>query len=331
MSNIKKEYPIAFDDTKRGHTRGKEIKCPKCGQMRFQRYFNYDKGEYLPEEYGKCQRKDNCGYWNQPDYEEFLDGPRATIPPKVFFKSINRDLKNNLFIKFLISLFGRYTTNLLSHYHVSDSPRYKGGVIFWYLDVNERIRTGKVIGYDIDGHRIKGCTNWVHHLLYGDDVDKFNLKLCFFGEHLLSKYPDRPVAIVESEKTAIICEGFIPDTYNWISCGSSGGMGGKTLNVEKCKVLQGREVVLFPDMSPSDKVYHSWRHIARMLNEQLGCTATVDESLLMRNEGNMRRGGCDLADYLIDHVAYNPLRNNYTIPGHLINMIDTQDRQYMPF
>jgi hypothetical protein len=34
---------------------------------------------------------------------------------------------------------------------------------------------------------------------YGD----FELKQCYFGEHLLEKYPEKPVAVVESEKTAV--------------------------------------------------------------------------------------------------------------------------------
>ena len=35
--------------------------------------------------------------------------------------------------------------------------------------------------------------------------EEWELSQCLFGEHLLSLYPDRTVALVESEKTAVIC------------------------------------------------------------------------------------------------------------------------------
>ena len=34
---------------------------------------------------------------------------------------------------------------------------------------------------------------------------------CLFGEHLLTRYPERIVALVEAEKTAVIGAGFIPE------------------------------------------------------------------------------------------------------------------------
>ena len=38
---------------------------------------------------------------------------------------------------------------------------------------------------------------------------------CLFGEHLLTRYPERIVALVEAEKTAVIGAGFIPECkYN---------------------------------------------------------------------------------------------------------------------
>lgn len=41
------------------------------------------------------------------------------------------------------------------------------------------------------------------------------MKQCLFGEHLLLQYPTKPVAIVESEKSALIASHFMPDLYGW--------------------------------------------------------------------------------------------------------------------
>ena len=41
---------------------------------------------------------------------------------------------------------------------------------------------------------------------------------CLFGEHLLTRYLERIVALVEAEKTAVIGAGFIPE-YVWLATG----------------------------------------------------------------------------------------------------------------
>ena len=65
------------------------------------------------------------------------------------------------------------------------------------------------------GHRIKeprSYVTWVHTDLH---YEEYNLKQCFFGEHLLSAYPNKSVAIVESEKSALIATHFMPDFVGW--------------------------------------------------------------------------------------------------------------------
>ena len=71
------------------------------------------------------------------------------------------------------------------------------------------------------------------------------MKQCLFGEHLLSDtsaaMSAKPVAIVESEKTALVAALFIPD-FVWLA---TGGMHG-CFNSEAMQVLKEREVILFP-------------------------------------------------------------------------------------
>ena len=74
--------------------------------------------------------------------------------------------------------------------------------------------------YDpISGKRIKKPYNhisWVHSSLKDST---FNLQQCFFGEHILQDEPLKPVAIVESEKTAIVASLYLPK-FIWLAVGS---------------------------------------------------------------------------------------------------------------
>ena len=98
--------------------------------------------------------------------------------------------------------------------------------IFFQIDKLGRCRTGKIMKYDPEtGHRIKdenvpGRITWVHSLMkkLGRLPDDWTLTQCLFGEHLLAEYPDKPVALVESEKTAFICAGLMPK-YLWLATG----------------------------------------------------------------------------------------------------------------
>lgn len=40
--------------------------CPSCGESRYVRYVDTQTGEYLPIEYGRCERINNCGYHKSP-------------------------------------------------------------------------------------------------------------------------------------------------------------------------------------------------------------------------------------------------------------------------
>jgi len=75
------------------------------------------------------------------------------------------------------------------------------------------------------------------------------LRQCLFGEHLLAKYPDRPVSLVEAEKTAVIASLFCPDQV-WVATGGCGQLG-----EEKLATLKGREVTVYPDSGAFMKWY----------------------------------------------------------------------------
>ena len=158
-------------------------------------------------------------------------------------------------------------SEVLNDYHVGHGKN--GHTIFWQLDEMGEVRTGKMMKYRTDGHRDKTAPwnfDWIHSTLsrHWDaekqemtieppypyphiyDPDKQEPCLTFFGMHLLNKYPNATVNIVESEKTAILMAIAYGNhaTQVWMACG-----GLEMLSRERMKPIidQGRKVVLYPD------------------------------------------------------------------------------------
>jgi hypothetical protein len=84
-----------------------------------------------------------------------------------------------------------------------------------------------------------------------------NTERCFYGEHLL-KGNKKLVRIFESEATATYSAPFYPDSV----CIATGGKNGcKWTEKSKCNVLQGRTVILCPDIDAHD----DWEQKAEIL------------------------------------------------------------------
>ena len=212
----------------------------------------------------------------------------STIPYRLLIQSLAAYPANN-FVQFLLQLFGFDTTvQLINRYNIGTSKYWKRATVFWQVDINGKVRSGKIMKYDAQtGRRIKRPfhhINWVHSVL---KLPGFELTQCLFGEHLLNQHPDRTVAIVESEKTAIIASVYLPQLL-WLACGSL-----TNLTVEKCNVLAGRPIVLFPDLNG----YARWREKAIELSGI--APVTLSKLLERKATANERLKGLDLADYLL--------------------------------
>lgn len=114
----------------------------------------------------------------------------------------------------------------------------------------------------------------------------------FFGEHLLSKYPKWPIAIVESEKTAVIasiCRGVFPDII-WLASGSK-----QWLNTARLERLgRDRSVILYPDADG----YERWQEIAADASRR-GCLVKVSGLIERQATEEEKANQADIADYLI--------------------------------
>jgi len=217
----------------------------------------------------------------------------------------------NHFVSYLTSRFGiDKADELVGKYRIGTSNHWYGATIFWQLDTHGYVRTGKIMLYDKHtGKRVKQPFNhitWAHTLILSQQsgvasprsglaqdselkTQDFRLRQCLFGEHLLITSPYKPVAIVESEKTAIIAGALMP-AFIWLASGSLDG-----LNPEKCKVLQNRQVMLFPDVN----AYEKWKIKAFELRRALpGTTFIVSTELERIATAEDRKSGIDLGDVL---------------------------------
>ena len=285
-------------------------RCPSCQQREktFSLYIDKETGEHIHPSVGRCNRESNCGNHYTPkqyfqDNKISFDTPQpkaykplptqpkpkpvSYIPVEIFKASLQAHETNN-FVKFLIDLFGvEIASQQVSRYFIATSKHWNGATVFWQIDAKGKIRTGKIMLYNpTTGKRVKNLelpVYWVHKAL---KQPEFELSQCLFGEHLLIE-KTKPVAIVESEKTAVIASIYLPQ-FIWLAVGSL-----NNLNAEKCSVLKGRTVTLFPDL----KGFEKWNSKATELSHIVNFT--VSDLLERKATEAERKQGLDLADYLI--------------------------------
>ncbi|MBN1279718.1 MAG: hypothetical protein JW989_08120 [Chlorobiaceae bacterium] len=288
---------------------GVKYACPACRQQRrFVRYVDTLTGEQVADEVGRCDREDSCGYHLRPSEYFRQTGtkpPTAAArrkepmpepePSSIDAETAGRSLTgygHNNFALWLCSVFGEEIAfRLVDAYHVGTSRHWPGASIFWQQDVTGKIRGGKIMLYDaVTGRRVKEPFNhvtWVHKAL---KIELYHLRQCLFGEHLLAADPVKPVAVVESEKTAIVAAGFMPE-YIWTATAGKGN-----LKVVKLGLLRGREVTLFPDLGAFEK----WK---AAVDQMPG--VRVSDVLERRASEEDRVAGLDLADFILREQAIN--------------------------
>ena len=310
--------------------------CPNCGDRHsFVRYIDTS-GNPLHETVGRCNHESSCGYhytpasffrdhpelkekdWREVDWKEYharhgysschserakrVEESPCLIPSEYLHRSIKPTIHSN-FTTFLLTLFTEHQVQtLVQQYHLGVTKARD--IIYFQIDINGNCRTGKIMKYNpTTGKRIKDPDakfkiNWVHSLLKKTCIldQSWQLTQCLFGEHLLSQYPDKPIALVESEKTAIICSALIPQ-YLWLATG-----GKSQLSQDKLSVLAGRRTIAFPDIDG----YEEWKR--KLLAIDLNIT--VSDILQRYATEEQRKAHIDIADLLIQWK-----QNGELIPG----------------
>lgn len=325
-----RQYRYIFEKGSKKH------QCPACHKKRFVRYIDVQTQEYLPDMYGKCDREMNCGYhlnpykngyakdntikseFNYQTIKPIVKTKRVCIPKDVFYKT-RKAYEENTFIQNLLNNIAfpfesEDIEKIIAQYHLGTITKgyRKGATTFPFIDIDNNVRAIQVKQFDKHNHTIG--TDFLHSIIekhykrnnqqipnwlmgYNKNETKVS---CLFGEHLLSKYPLNPVALVEAPKTAIygtLYFGFPNNPKNllWLAVYNL-----SSLNLNKCKTLKGRNVYLFPDLSKEGKAFNLWRNKAQKIQQQLENSFFKVSDLLEELAPNQDKvEGKDIADYLI--------------------------------
>ncbi|MEI8087507.1 MAG: DUF6371 domain-containing protein [Paludibacter sp.] len=295
--------------------------CPSCETIHsFTQYLNGDTHEPIHRTVGICNRETKCGYHYTPK-QYFADNQMSqsssmsfkNIPPlqkssprvdpvgslPFFYVQQSASYKSN-FVRFLCEILTNEQIHSIGENYALGATKNKE-VIFWQIDITGKVRTGKIMQYNpTTGKRLKhqnGAIDWVHNKLKktGTLPEDFNLQQCFFGEHLLKIYPEKSIAIVESEKSAIIASSLFPDLI-WLAAGNLNG-----LSIEKCQVLKERDVTLYPDLG----AYEKWSLKATEIKKQYNCNIILSNLLEVEATDIDREKGLDITDYIIAELSTN--------------------------
>lgn len=288
MNTIKK---LKFDSRKR-----KRVEACPCGKS------NKD-GKFVPyaeeEKYGYCHScnetflpkltaEQKAVFRSKPKSTTYI--PFSKIPFKVFNKYRELPIAKSApledmywkgdfsFCDFMIgldrilvrngNLLPQHFKQLLFRYQITPSGK-NNGVVFWQIDYNFRIRNGKIMWYNPKTCKRKDGASTV---AYQEKLKDFKHNSCFFGEHLLSLYPNAKIGLVESEKTALYMATIYPDMV-WLATGGKHGANWTSRSV--FFPLIGRKLMIFPDLD----AHEEWSAKAKIL-QSAGVLTEVSDLLI---------------------------------------------------
>lgn len=275
----------------------KKFFCPSCGKKRFVKYVDIETNEYLEDGSGICDRQSSCSYSKSPNKNSVISEFVAPIIKREvstlqydLIIQCGRNFKENNFIQFLKIYFSNEEVqSVILIYLLGTSRHWNGSTVFWQINQKEDIQAGKVMLFDAKlGKRVKKPYNhihWVHKLLKLDD---FVLGQCLFGLHLVNESSNKKIAIVESEKTAIIMSLFLPD-YIWMATGSKANY-----KKEMLLHLKNHSLLVYPDKSE----YDDWNKKTIELQKEgfkINCSRFVEDTDVPE--------GTDLADIYLESRA----------------------------
>lgn len=287
--------------------------CPSCNQNKvFVRYIDNISKEYIDITVGKCNRIEKCGYHKTPyEYLGNHFGVSNIVPTKVlqtkptFYCNedlvidslqVNGNNRCNLFKYFTLLFHEDKVSECFNKYFVGSSNKFPSATIFWQLDTKMAVRCGKTMLYNFrTGKRNKAHFSWLRNT---DELTE--LRQVFFGVHLINYFPDYSIGIVESEKTAMLCDLFFEEKIVWTA---SGGLQGLTEN--KFNDLHGREVILFPDLSSSNSKNSAvslWEKKAKEIGEKLNLSIKINYFLEKFATEVDKENQEDLGDFIIKQI-----------------------------
>jgi hypothetical protein len=243
------------------------------------------------------------------------------IPFEVLSQTLHSErYQHNMFLQNLLyrvpyPFMAKDIEKTVSLYYLGTiSKGYRTGAItFPFIDIENNIRAIQVKQFDNNNHTIN--TDFLHSIIekgltslnkplpswlkkYKNNEKKVS---CLFGEHLLTKYPTNPIALVEAPKTAIygtLYFGFPEQPKNliWLAVYNK-----SSFSFDKLKVLEGRDVYTFPDLSKDGNTFNEWKRKAKEHECSLKGTSFIFSDLLEKFAPEEDRlTGKDIGDFLIE-------------------------------
>ncbi|WP_198146880.1 DUF6965 family protein [Maribacter thermophilus] len=184
------EYRYIFEKGSKKHL------CPNCDKKRFVRYIDTQTGEYLPEQYGRCDRESKCGYFLNPYKDGYtkaiwereqgnktdwkpqqpkrkkkpVNKPKRTFIPVEVFNRTRAGYEQNTFIQNLLTRVAfpfevQDIEKVISLYHLGTVQNgYRtGSNTFPFVDINGNIRAIQVKHFD-EQNRTK-ATDFLHSII----------------------------------------------------------------------------------------------------------------------------------------------------------------------
>lgn len=288
--------------------------------------------------------KYNCDLKYSENEQKYFEaegsGTTVRIPVKKFevqqpvyfdfstFKSTLKGYEQNTFIQ---NLLHRVTfpfdsadvVKVIELYRLGTvTAGYRAGAItFPFIDLSGNVRTVQVKQFDEQNHTTG--TDFLHSIIE-KQYQRNNSQLsewlaaytkqdkrvsCLFGEHLLSRFPLSPVALVEAPKTAIYGTLYfgspeIPNNLIWLAVYNK-----SSFSFDKVQALKGRDIFVFPDLSKDGSTFQEWQRKAKDFEAKLPGTRFIFSDLLEQYATPQQRlQGADMADVLanLNPKAFRP-------------------------
>lgn len=236
--------------------------------------------------------------------------------------TLERDRRANPLYRFMTQLFsstpgGEEAVDFVFElYHVGTSKRWGGSTIFWFFDDDGRAADGKIMGYDATtGKRIKEPfphINWVSSVTAKARGLEFESSpKPMFGQHLMQRYQDAQVQVVESEKTALLLAAAavvvggpsdLARTFPVAMGGCGGFTGEKTRRLEEYlrrsprRFYNPHSLTLIPDQG----CYRKWSDVGRdLVRSTIVGRVTVSTLLESCPAGMTVSEGDDIGDLVV--------------------------------
>ena len=250
--------------------------CPGCGKRgRFRRYWDLWRNDWSSDTAaGVCDRDNSCRYSKFPDRDAEQrprtmeqHAPQRAETPQIPLNSMYEARQHhegaNTLKTWFYSLFSKsIVDDVWKEYGATAAPG--DWVAFWQFDSKGMATTAREIKYKPDGHRWKIDENgkeikpkWAHNYIQ-DKPAGYQPRKHLFGLRNAMSSTAPKVAVMESEKSALLCEcarrqfGFMQD-YTFVATGGATYING-TMEADR-EHLAGRAVYLFPD---SDEPGRKW-------------------------------------------------------------------------